>query len=203
MCIKTIHESFSRAVTPGSQFFDMQFWPHFGLTTWHYWVVIEWVGSRFLRQRQSSLAEWVEGGRCYLRSWSQSTSFSSSSSSSSSSSRSWKKDWIPLELMSLFSKTSKNLFRKTINEVQHDNSMSPREVWGSDSDLNFLMMKLLLLLLVQLLLVVLHHLVVHLLHLVLREWRRRGGEEVADRVLLRLGPQGGDAIAPGIDEIIN
>ena len=103
--------------------------------------------------------------------------------------------------MSLFSKTSKNLFLKTINEVQHDNSMSPREVWGSDSDLNFLMMKLLLLLLVELLLVVLHHLVVHLLHLVLRE-RRRRGEEVADRVLLRLCPQGGDTIAPEIDEIM-
>ena len=64
------------------------------------------------------------------------------------------------------------------------------------------MMKLLLLLLlVQLLLVVLHHLVVHLLHLVLRE-RRRRGEEVADRVLLRLCPQGGDTIAPEISEIM-
>ena len=64
------------------------------------------------------------------------------------------------------------------------------------------MMKLLLLLLlVELLLVVLHHLVVHLLHLVLRE-RRRRGEEVADRVLLRLCPQGGDTVAPEIEQII-
>ena len=65
------------------------------------------------------------------------------------------------------------------------------------------MMKLLLLLLVlELLLMVLHHLVVHLLHLVLRERRGRGGEEVADRVLLRLCPQGGDTIAPEIDGIM-
>ena len=67
------------------------------------------------------------------------------------------------------------------------------------SHLHFLVMLLqlllLLLLLVELLLVVLHHLVVHLLHLLLREgrWRR---EEVAHRVFLRLRSQGRDAIAP-------